>query len=90
MAQLYGGNVEAADSREYGRAKLQEYEQHGWAKQVERRWRLTPEGFLLSNRLIGELLELQEGATLANTLEKIDQIPVNRKKCDRIRRKLTV
>ena len=28
MAQLYGGNVEAADSREYGRAKLQEYEQN--------------------------------------------------------------
>ena len=59
-------------------AKLQEYEQHGWAKQVERRWRLTPEGFLLSNRLIGELLELQESATLANTLEKLDQIPRER------------
>ena len=38
---------------------------------VGRRWRLTPEGFLLSNRLIGEILELQEAATLENTLEKI-------------------
>ena len=26
MAQLYGGNVEAADSREYGRARLQDFE----------------------------------------------------------------
>ena len=56
-------------------AKLEEYEQMGLAERVDRRWRLTPEGFLLSNRLIGELLELQENATLANTLEKLDQIP---------------
>ena len=52
-------------------AKLAEYEQRGWAERVDRRWRLTPEGFLLSNRLIGELLELQEAATLQNTLEKL-------------------
>lgn len=52
-------------------AKLSEYEQRGWAEQVGRRWRLTPEGFLLSNRLIGELLELQETATLERTLEKL-------------------
>ena len=51
-------------------AKLSEYEQKGWAARVGSRWRLTPEGFLLSNRLIGELLELQEAATLADTLEK--------------------
>ena len=58
-------------------AKLAEYEQRGWAEQADRRWRLTPEGFLLSNRLIGELLELQEAATLENTLEKIrtQQLP---------------
>lgn len=56
-------------------AKLREYEQRGWAERIENRWRLTPEGFLLSNRLIGELLELQENATLANTLEKIDHMP---------------
>jgi len=52
-------------------AKLAEYEQKGWAVCSGRRWHFTPEGFLLSNRLIGELLELQEAATLANTLEKI-------------------
>ena len=52
-------------------AKFSEYEQKGWAVRVGRRWRLTPEGFLLSNRLIGEILELQEAATLENTLEKI-------------------
>ena len=51
--------------------RLSEYEQKGWAVRVGRRWRLTPEGFLLSNRLIGEILELQEAATLENTLEKI-------------------
>lgn len=52
-------------------AKLTEYEQKGWAVRAGRRWHFTPEGFLLSNRLIGELLELQEVETLANTLEKI-------------------
>ena len=58
-------------------AKLHEYESRGWAVCSGGRWRFTPEGFLLSNRLIGELLELQEAATLANTLEKArsNQIP---------------
>ena len=58
-------------------AKFAEYEQRGWAVCTNRRWHFTPEGFLLSNRLIGELLELQESATLANTLEKIrtNQLP---------------
>lgn len=52
-------------------AKLAEYEHRGWAECKGRRWHFTPEGFLLSNRLIGELLELQESATLENTLKKI-------------------
>jgi len=56
-------------------AKLSEYEQKGWAVQSGRRWRLTPEGFLLSNRLIGEILEVQQTATLANTLEKLKHSP---------------
>ena len=58
-------------------AKLAEYEQRGWAACTNRRWHFTPEGFLLSNRLIGELLEAQESATLADTLEKIraNQLP---------------
>lgn len=41
-------------------ARLVDYEQRGWAVKSRRRWRLTPEGFLLSNRLIGELLLIQE------------------------------
>ena len=52
-------------------ATLAVYEQRGWAECKGRRWHFTPEGFLLSNRLIGELLELQESATLENTLKKI-------------------
>ena len=52
-------------------AKLSEYEQRGWAARTGRRWHFTPEGFLLSNRLIGELMELQEVETLADTLELI-------------------
>ena len=62
-------------------AKLAEYEQKGWAVCTGRRWHFTPEGFLLSNRLIGELLELQEVETLANTLEKIrsGQLPKTEK-----------
>ncbi len=56
-------------------AKLSEYEQKGWAVRTGRRWRFTPEGFLLSNRLIGELLDLQETATLASTLEKVKNDP---------------
>ena len=38
---------------------LQSYVRLGFAKEVDSRWRLTPRGFLLSNRLIGELLDAQ-------------------------------
>ena len=50
-------------------ALLADYERQGWAEQTERRWRLTPEGFLRSNVLIGQLLEAQERATLPGTLK---------------------
>lgn len=50
-------------------ALLADYERRGWAEQTERRWRLTPEGFLRSNVLIGQLLEAQERATLPGTLK---------------------
>ncbi len=50
-------------------ALLADYERRGWAEQTERRWRLTPEGFLRSNVLIGQLLEAQERATLPVTLK---------------------
>ena len=38
---------------------LQGYVRMGLAKQVDDRWRFTPRGFLLSNQLIGELLDAQ-------------------------------
>ena len=55
-------------------AKLELFEDRGWAERQDRRWRLTPKGFLVSNRLIGELLEAQESATLETTLPKVREI----------------
>ncbi len=40
-------------------ALLQEYEKDGWTKQFNGRWCFTPQGFLLSNILIGSLWEAQ-------------------------------
>ena len=43
----------------------------GWAEKTpEGRWHFTPEGFLISNQLIGDLLERQEQARLDDTLER--------------------
>ena len=55
-------------------AKLELFETRGWAERKDRRWRLTPKGFLVSNQLIGELLEAQESATLETTLPKVREI----------------
>lgn len=55
-------------------AKLECYETKGWAERKDSRWRLTPQGFLLSNQLIGELLEIQEAATLETTLSRVKQV----------------
>ena len=38
---------------------LRKYETNGWALYKDGRWRFTPKGFMLSNTLIGELLEAQ-------------------------------
>ncbi len=38
---------------------LESYAKLGLARQVDTRWRLTPRGLLISNRLIGELLDAQ-------------------------------
>jgi len=38
---------------------LKEYEKHGWAQYSDGRWSFTPEGFLRSNILIGQILEMQ-------------------------------
>lgn len=51
--------------------RLEEFAGRGWAeKTAQGRWRLTPEGMLLSNQLIGDLLERQEQAELADVLER--------------------
>ena len=50
-------------------SRLKEFEAQGWAEQTgEGRWRLTPSGFLVSNQLIGDLLERQERASLSDLL----------------------
>ena len=51
--------------------RLKEFAQHGLAIQQNGRWRLTAQGFLLSNAIIGTLLEVQEQATLADTLARV-------------------
>jgi oxygen-independent coproporphyrinogen-3 oxidase len=38
---------------------LRGYEEHGWAQFKDGRWRFTPQGFLLSNTLIVDLLDAQ-------------------------------
>ena len=54
--------------------KLEFYEAQGWAERKDRRWRLTPKGLLLSNQLIGELLEIQENASVETTLSKVREL----------------
>lgn len=49
--------------------KLAEFTGHGWAVREDGNWHFTPEGFLISNALIGQLLEVQEQATLETTVE---------------------
>jgi len=55
---------------------LSEYEKKGWAKQKGDRWSFTSSGFLLSNILIGTLLEAQSQAKISANpwiLEKLEQ-----------------
>ena len=42
--------------------ELRHYADNGLAKQVGKRWRLTPSGWLLSNQIILQLLEIQSNA----------------------------
>lgn len=53
-------------------ARLEAFGAQGWAeKTAEGRWHFTPKGFLVSNRLIGELLERQEKVRLSSLLPRI-------------------
>lgn len=47
--------------------KLEEFERHGWAVKDGRNWHFTPQGFLLSNQLISDLLIAQELAPARKT-----------------------
>ena len=52
-------------------ARLRKFAAQGWAEQTpEGRWRFTPRGFLVSNQLIGDLLERQEQASLRDLLPR--------------------
>ena len=52
--------------------RLVQFQAQGWAEKTgEGRWRLTPKGFLVSNQLIGDLLERQEKARLDELLPKV-------------------
>ena len=58
---------------------LKEFEKHGWAKTENGRWFFTSSGFLLSNILIGALLEAQSRYKLSGNPwinEKIDTYQV--------------
>jgi len=44
--------------------RLRQFAAHGWAREREGRWSLTPAGLLVSNRLIGDLLERQRESPL--------------------------
>ena len=52
------------------RIRMKEFASHGWAEEAQGRWRFTPEGFLLSNQLIGDVLEHQEESSLDTLLPK--------------------
>ncbi len=47
--------------------KLEIFAAHGFAKQEGGRWRLTPRGFLVSNRILSELLSIEVDNTLSFT-----------------------
>jgi oxygen-independent coproporphyrinogen-3 oxidase len=60
-------------------SKLEEFARQGWAQsQPEgstRRWRFTPKGFLVSNQLIGQLLEVQEAEMLRTAPQPRSSLP---------------
>ena len=66
---IYRGGFEAIENVLVG------FERHGWAKFEKERWHFTSSGFLLSNTLIGELLDAQAQNKLQGTpwmMESLD------------------
>lgn len=54
--------------------RLRQFAARGWAEKTSQgRWRLTPKGFLVSNRLIGDLLERQEKSRLSDLLPRVQE-----------------
>ena len=52
--------------------RLRQFGAEGWAERTEQgRWRLTPKGFLVSNQLIGDLLERQGRSQLSDLLPRV-------------------
>lgn len=50
--------------------RLREFAAQGWAVQENGRWHFTPKGFLVSNQLIGDLLDRQRESSLSTMLPK--------------------
>ncbi|MBQ9974788.1 MAG: radical SAM family heme chaperone HemW [Oscillospiraceae bacterium] len=50
---------------------LQNYADHGWAVYEQGRWHFTPEGFLVSNQLIGQLMDAQQPSSLETLLSRL-------------------
>ena len=77
--------VQGVDGREYRRtyfmdfapleARLREFAAQGWAEEADGRWRLTPKGFLVSNQLIGDLVERQEQASWEDLVRPRPELP---------------
>ena len=56
---------------------LLSYQRLGFAMQENGRWRFTPKGFLLSNQLIGLLMEKQEQSSLETLLPRLRREPLS-------------
>ena len=59
--------------------RLQEFSAQGWAEKTpEGRWPLTPKGFLVSNQLIGDLMERQREVSLSELLPRVKRLQEER------------
>ena len=57
-------------------ARLEQFAAQGWAERdPEGRWHFTPKGFLLSNQLIGDLLDRQEQANWEDLIVRPERGP---------------